>query len=198
MSVTLPSAEQALPPVHHYHDGVLVALDILEGRRYRLMPPSGPTNVSRRTGRASENLTHPRNRGCPHPCRDHSMRGERRGFLLDRGLLRHGRCGGHGLVPLDRLRLARHRAGEHQPESDLDLRIFVEELGTDAQTIEWWMQQNQTDFADLKSQLLPVPLAIHRDSPEKGDDCIEAVRAQRTSPKLKIGKVVCVWTPPKP
>src|SRR5215471_19018445 len=53
MSVTLPSAEQALPPVHHYHDGVLVALDILEGRRYRLMPPSCPTNVSRRTGRAS-------------------------------------------------------------------------------------------------------------------------------------------------
>src|SRR5262249_60468238 len=53
MSVTLPSAEHALPPVHHYHDGVLVALDILEGRRYRLMPPSCPTNVSRRTGRAS-------------------------------------------------------------------------------------------------------------------------------------------------
>src|SRR6516162_890831 len=49
----------------------------------------------------------------PHPCCDHSMRGERRGFLLDRGLLRHGRCGGRGLVPLDRLRLARHRAGEH-------------------------------------------------------------------------------------
>jgi hypothetical protein len=41
------------------------------------------------------------------------MRGERRGFLLDRGLLGHGRCGGRGLVPLDRLRLARHRAGEH-------------------------------------------------------------------------------------
>jgi hypothetical protein len=28
MSVTLPFAEQSLPPVHHYHDGVLVALDI--------------------------------------------------------------------------------------------------------------------------------------------------------------------------
>src|SRR5215468_5255929 len=53
MSVTLPSAEQALPPVHHYHDGVLMALDILEERRYRLMPPSCPTNVSRRTRRAS-------------------------------------------------------------------------------------------------------------------------------------------------
>src|SRR5262249_40857996 len=45
--------------------------------------------------------------------RDRSMRGERRGFLLDRGLLGHCRCSGRGLVPLDRLRLARHRAGEH-------------------------------------------------------------------------------------
>src|ERR1700737_3829384 len=41
------------------------------------------------------------------------MRGERRGFLLDRELL-HGRYGGgRGLDPLDWLRLARHRAGEH-------------------------------------------------------------------------------------
>src|SRR6516165_12056019 len=47
-----------------------------------------------------------------HLCRDDSMRSERRGFLLDRGLLGHGRCGGRGLV-LDPLRLARHRAGEH-------------------------------------------------------------------------------------
>src|SRR5713101_1892605 len=45
--------------------------------------------------------------------RDRSMRGERQDFLLDRGLIGHGRCGGRGLVPLDRLRLARHRAGEH-------------------------------------------------------------------------------------
>src|SRR6516225_8103264 len=45
--------------------------------------------------------------------RDRSMRGERRGFLLGRGLLGRGRCGGRGLVPLDRLQLARHRAGEH-------------------------------------------------------------------------------------
>src|SRR5215469_13287642 len=45
--------------------------------------------------------------------RDRSMRCERRGFLLDRGLLGHGRCSGRGLVPLDRLRLARHRAREH-------------------------------------------------------------------------------------
>src|SRR6266446_503274 len=45
--------------------------------------------------------------------RDRSMRGERRGSLLDRGLLGHGRCSDRGFVPLDRLRLARHRAGEH-------------------------------------------------------------------------------------
>jgi hypothetical protein len=42
------------------------------------------------------------------------MCGERRGFFLDRGLLGHGRCGGRGLVPLDRLWLARHRTGEHR------------------------------------------------------------------------------------
>src|SRR5262245_54816232 len=35
---------------------------------------------------------------------DRSMRGERRGFLIDWGLLRHGRRGSRGLVPLDRLR----------------------------------------------------------------------------------------------
>src|SRR5262249_759129 len=83
----------------------------------------------------SQNLTHGRNRGframsgwnhqaCSsglsfekrqpprHLCRDRSIRGERRGFLLDRGLLGHGRCCGRS-VPLDRLRLARHRTGEH-------------------------------------------------------------------------------------
>ena len=57
---------------------------------------------------------------------DRSMRGERRGFLLDRGLLGHGRCGGRGLVPLDRLRLARDRAGQHfvhaRDRNDLESR----------------------------------------------------------------------------
>jgi predicted nucleotidyltransferase len=89
--------------------------------------------------------------------------------------------------------------GDHRPDSDLDLRIFVEEFEfeRDRQTTMWWNEQNETDFAELKSQLLPVRLEIHRDSPEKGDEYIEAVRAGRASPKLKIGKVVCVCTPPK-
>ena len=57
---------------------------------------------------------------------DRSMRGERRGFLLDRGLLGHGRCAGRGLVPLDRLRLARERARQHfvhaRDRNDLESR----------------------------------------------------------------------------
>ena len=53
------------------------------------------------------------------------MRGERRGFLLDRGRFGRGRCG--GLVPLDRLRLARHRAGEHlvHPRDRNDLEVGI-------------------------------------------------------------------------
>jgi hypothetical protein len=88
--------------------------------------------------------------------------------------------------------------GDHRPDSDLDLRIFPEEFGHDRQTTMWWTRQNETCFAELKSQLLPVRLAIHRDSPEKGDEYIEAVRAGKAPPKLKVGKVVCVSTPPKP
>src|SRR6516165_1262888 len=63
-------------------------------------------------------------------CRDRSMRGERRGFLLGRGLFKHGRCSGRGLVPLDRLRLARHRAGEHlvHARDRNDLEAFLDAL----------------------------------------------------------------------
>src|SRR6266566_1070921 len=56
------------------------------------------------------------------------MRGERRGFLLDRGRFGRGRRG--GLVPLDRLRLARHRAGEHlvHARDRNDLEPFLDAL----------------------------------------------------------------------
>src|SRR5262249_39642001 len=58
------------------------------------------------------------------------MRGERRGFLLDRGLLGRGRWDGRGLVPLDRLRLARHRAGEHlvHARDRNDVEAFLDAL----------------------------------------------------------------------
>ena len=68
----------------------------------------------------------------------------------------------------------RGNAVRNRPDSDLDLRIFPEEFGHDRQTTMWWTRQNETCFAELKSQLLPVRLAIHRDSPEKGDEYIVA------------------------
>ena len=70
------------------------------------------------------------------------MRGERRGFLLDRGLLGHGRCGRRGLVPLDRLRLARHRADsiksglEIVPVSRMD-EVLARAMTRKAEPIEW-------------------------------------------------------------
>ena len=57
----------------------------------------------------------------------------------------------------------------------------------------WWGEQNETDFADLKSRL-PGPLAIHR---EAWDDADVAIRKGKASPVLVFGRVVCVWTPPK-
>ena len=58
------------------------------------------------------------------------MRGERRDFLLDGGLLGHGRCSGRRLVPLDRLRLARHRAREHlvHARDRNDVEAFLDTL----------------------------------------------------------------------
>jgi hypothetical protein len=84
--------------------------------------------------------------------------------------------------------------GDHRPDSDIDLRIFVDELELDPQTMAWWMRQNQTECAELKSQLPPYALHVHT-HPEVFDAHIKAARA---SPKLKIGKVACVCIPPKP
>ena len=83
--------------------------------------------------------------------------------------------------------------GDHRPDSDIDLRIFPKEFehDSDRQTTMWWKHQNETDFAELKSQLSDLCLKIHRDSPEKGDEYVEAVKAGRASPKLRVGKVAC-------
>jgi predicted nucleotidyltransferase len=82
--------------------------------------------------------------------------------------------------------------GDHRPDSDVDLRIFMGEWRPDAAATEWWTQQNVSDFEELKAEL-PGPLAIHRDSPDLAD---EAIRAGARQPLLTVGKVVCVWTPP--
>jgi hypothetical protein len=84
--------------------------------------------------------------------------------------------------------------GDHRPDSDVDVRLFLNEWKDVCRaTMAWWGEQNETDFADLKSRL-PGPLAIHR---EAWDDADVAIRKGKASPVLVFGRVVCVWTPPK-
>jgi hypothetical protein len=79
------------------------------------------------------------------------------------------------------------------PDSDVDVRVFANEWFAERQDILWWTEQDQMDFADLKARL-PGPLAIHIRSP---DDADPAILAGRKNPVLTVGRVVCVWTPPK-
>lgn len=84
--------------------------------------------------------------------------------------------------------------GDHRPDSDVDLRLYLDEWGTDNRTTEWWTRENMDDFAALKARL-PGQLAIHR---EASDDADDAIKAARTNPVLVVRKAVCVWTPRKP
>jgi predicted nucleotidyltransferase len=84
--------------------------------------------------------------------------------------------------------------GDHRRDSDVDVRLYVHEWDVCQKTLCWWQTQNETDFAELKARL-PGPLALHR---ENQDDADAHIRAGRENPVLKVGRVVCVWTPPKP
>ena len=84
--------------------------------------------------------------------------------------------------------------GDHRPDSDVDIRVYLRDWVTDSATAIWWLQQNQTDFSELKAQL-PGPLSIHREARDAAD---EAIKAGMSNPVLRVRKVVCVWTPPKP
>ncbi len=84
--------------------------------------------------------------------------------------------------------------GDHRPDSDVDVRLFLNQWRDVCRaTMTWWAEQNETDFADLKSRL-PGPLAIHR---EEQDDADVAIRRGMQDPVLTVGRVVCVWTPPR-
>jgi len=58
-------------------------------------------------------------------------------------------------------------------------------------TLGCWGEQNETDFADVKS-CLPGRLAIHR---EQSDEADAAIRRGIVSPVLVVGRVVCVCPP---
>jgi hypothetical protein len=84
--------------------------------------------------------------------------------------------------------------GDHRPDSDVDVRLFLSEWrNLTTVDMEWWGEQNETDFAALKSRL-PGPLAIHR---EQTDEADLAIFAGRKSPVLVVGRIICVSTPPK-
>ncbi|WP_461335339.1 nucleotidyltransferase domain-containing protein [Bradyrhizobium embrapense] len=84
--------------------------------------------------------------------------------------------------------------GDHRPDSDVDVRLFTNEWRDVKQVdMDWWAQENDTDFSRLKSRL-PGPLAIHREQSDASD---HAIIQGRKSPVLVVRRVVCVWTPPR-
>jgi predicted nucleotidyltransferase len=85
--------------------------------------------------------------------------------------------------------------GDHRPDSDVDIRVYLRDWVSDSATAIWWLQQNQTDFSELKAQL-PGPLSIHIHH-EARDAADEAIKAGMSDPVLRVRKAVCVWTPHK-
>src|ERR1700732_3137081 len=78
--------------------------------------------------------------------------------------------------------------GDYCPNSDVDIRLFLDDVCKDANeaTLRWWQDQNETDFADLKRRL-PGPLAIDRETEDAAD---KDIRKGAMSPILAVRKVV--------
>jgi predicted nucleotidyltransferase len=83
--------------------------------------------------------------------------------------------------------------GDHRPDSDVDVRIFLEEWKPNRAGRLWWTEQNETNFAAVQAEL-PGQLKIHRDTP---DDADPDIRAGAKNPVMTVGRLVVVWTPPK-
>jgi len=81
--------------------------------------------------------------------------------------------------------------GQHHGDSDVDIRLFQSEWKVCDATAQWWRVQNETGFAEIKSQL-PGVLHIHADQNDTPD---EHIRKGMKNPVLMVGRVVCVWTP---
>jgi hypothetical protein len=94
--------------------------------------------------------------------------------------------------------------GDHRPDSDVDVRLYLQDWTIEEWTYEkgqarnlWWMEQEATRCAELQAQL-PGRLDLGRDSMDwthKVDREIAAAR--KRGPVLELRKVVCLWTPPK-
>ncbi|MHB2166070.1 nucleotidyltransferase domain-containing protein [Alsobacter sp. R-9] len=82
--------------------------------------------------------------------------------------------------------------GDHRPDSDVDIRLFVERWGGDDATADWWERVNEIRYADLEARL-PGPLHLIRDPDNVVDPLIAA-----GDEVLRVGRCVCVRTPRKP
>ena len=84
--------------------------------------------------------------------------------------------------------------GDHRADSDVDVRLFPQDWDySDNATIVWWNGENDDLFRTINSRL-PGRLEIHHTDDDASD---AAIRAASNSPVLIVGRVVCVWTPPK-
>jgi hypothetical protein len=82
--------------------------------------------------------------------------------------------------------------GDHRPDSDIDVRVFTKEwLGIKEADVQWWTNENATDFAALRKRL-PGPLHLVLDPWNAAD---AAILAGRKDPVLVLRRVVCIWTP---
>jgi hypothetical protein len=89
--------------------------------------------------------------------------------------------------------------GDHQPDSDVDLCIFPNELADDNETTSWWTGQNTSSFGGLKSKLRAAGvhgrLHVHRDP---FDEVTAAISRGEAKCVLTVRKVCCLLMPPKP
>jgi predicted nucleotidyltransferase len=80
--------------------------------------------------------------------------------------------------------------GDHRPDSDVDVRLYLHRWQVDAGTLEWWGKENTEDFARLKARL-PGRLSLHADQTDAVDP---EISRGALAPVYVDRKVVCVCT----
>ena len=85
--------------------------------------------------------------------------------------------------------------GDNRADSDVDLYLDLKvDVDPTDEVVDWWTEQNQTEFAAFKSAL-PGPLSLHRDYERIVGPLI---RDAARNPTYRDRKCICVSLPPKP
>ena len=82
---------------------------------------------------------------------------------------------------------------DHKPDSDVDVRVYPEEWQHDPHQVT----ENASKFADLQKRL-PGRLDLGRYKMNFSNVVDRTIKEARAHPYFAHGKVVCLWTPPKP